>query len=106
MHLFIYSMHVFKSLGDGESTCMTSLLCLAGLLRAKTLQDWSFHFNFLFSGEGYLSKKKIVNEKLYISFFAFNFPIFDLHLFDVNGNNGQSNANKCNFGVPKQCFER
>ena len=53
MHLFIYSVHVFKSLGDGESTCMTSLLCLAGLLPAKTsLQDWSFRFNFLFSRGG------------------------------------------------------
>lgn len=31
----LFSMHVFKVWGDGESTCMTSLLRLAGLLRAK-----------------------------------------------------------------------
>ena len=64
-------------LGDGESTCMTSLLCLAGLLRAKTSNIWSFHFR----EKGYFMETSIKTKT-----FLHIFPILELHLFDVMGN--------------------
>lgn len=48
----LFSMHASKVWGDGESTCMTSLLRLAGLLRAKpSLQ------HVVISFPGFLLKK-------------------------------------------------